>query len=164
MSLWTELRTNTWPLATPPKAATHSLARPLSPTLPLVSVLITLSSLANISITPRPVAPSALVESNPTLALASPSMVMSSSKANSSFSTALAHRDWVLPPSQRKSFILRDLWQSMDNSHRRIRTLHSFVCVYHYTLFSYYLPRCSWEAHDFVSMQTDSLKMQKARD
>jgi hypothetical protein len=40
-------------LATPLKAATHSLAQPLSLTLPLVSTIITLSFPVNISTTPR---------------------------------------------------------------------------------------------------------------
>jgi len=97
--------TNTGTLAILLEAATHSLVPLLSLTLPLVLAPIALSSQVNILTIPRP-AQNALVVSNRTLRLASPSTVMFSSKANSLSSMAPAPRAWVLPPSQHRFFTL----------------------------------------------------------
>ena len=108
-----------WPLATPPKAVTHSPAQPFSPTSLLVSARIALSSLVNISIMP-PAARSASAAFNPTSGLAFLSMVpmvTSSSKASSSFLTALQTLAWGLPPSQYRwlSLVINSQWVIRDH-------------------------------------------------
>lgn len=98
-----------------------SLAQLPSLTSPLALVLIMLSFPESSSTTLLPADPNASVVFNRTQELVSPYTVMSSSRASSLFSTALAHPAWASHPR-----LCRQLLRTVFNHINRVPTGHYF--------------------------------------